>query len=315
MAKMRSLNRSICFKSLCSSSAAVNHRQHLQQGLCYFHLSPPPPPFPFSSKTIPSGRCTARSASHLSVSLLPPSTTVNTSHKASAISISPLLLPPFNFLPKPSLPDCRPPFTMAIGSTRFFSEDVTHFPDIKDPEILFVFKDLMAASWDELPDTLISDANKALSKNTDDKAAQEAVANVFRAAEAVGEFSGMLVSLRMAIDDSTGMGGEDVKPLPEEFVNALRTVYQRYTAYLDAFGPEETYLRKKVETELGTKMIHLKMRCSGIGSEWGKGTLLQFWGLLDFQVPMLSTELSFLEMVKSIMSSCCLFSWGTLFIL
>ncbi|CAL5443545.1 unnamed protein product [Camellia sinensis] len=229
MAKMRSLNRSICFKSLCSSSAAVNHRQHLQQGLCYFHLSPPPPPFPFSSKTIPS--------------------------------------------------DCRPPFTMAIGSTRFFSEDVTHFPDIKDPEILFVFKDLMAASWDELPDTLISDANKALSKNTDDKAAQEAVANVFRAAEAVGEFSGMLVSLRMAIDDSTGMGGEDVKPLPEEFVNALRTVYQRYTAYLDAFGPEETYLRKKVETELGTKMIHLKMRCSGIGSEWGKVTVLGTSGL------------------------------------
>ncbi|GMP22554.1 hypothetical protein CsSME_00000525 [Camellia sinensis var. sinensis] len=221
MAMMRSLYRSICFRSLCSSSAAVNHRQHLPQGLRYFHLSPPPPPpFPFSSKTIPS--------------------------------------------------DCLPPFTMAIGSIRFFSEDVTHFPDIKDPEILFVFKDLMAASWDELPDTLISDANKALSKNTDDKAAQEAVANVFRAAEAVEEFSGMLVSLRMAIDDSTGLGGEDVKPLPEEFVNALRTVYQRYTAYLDAFGPDETYLRKKVETELGTKMIHLKMRCSGIGSEWGK---------------------------------------------
>ncbi|KAF5955647.1 hypothetical protein HYC85_008503, partial [Camellia sinensis] len=155
-----------------------------------------------------------------------------------------------------------------------WNEDVTHFPDIKDPEILFVFKDLMAASWDELPDTLISDANKVLSKNTDDKAAQEAMANVFRAAKAIKEFSGMLVSLRMAIDDSTGLGGEDVKPLPEEFVNALRTVYQRYTAYLDAFGPDKTYLRKKVETELGTKMIHLKMRCSGIGSEWGK--VLQF---------------------------------------
>lgn len=40
--------------------------------------------------------------------------------------------------------------------------------------------------------------------------------------------------------------------------------------YLNSFGPDETYLRKKVETELGTKMIHLKMRCSGIGSEWGK---------------------------------------------
>ncbi|KAL7190014.1 hypothetical protein ACSBR1_039624 [Camellia fascicularis] len=189
------------------------------------------------------------------------------------LSLSPAHKPLFAY------PDCPSPFTMAIGSTRFFSEHVTHFPDIKDPEILFVFKDLMAASWDELPDTLISDANKALSKNTDDKVAQEAVANVFRAAEAVEEFSGMLVSLRMAIDDSTGLGGEDVKPLLEEFVNALRTVYQRYTAYLDAFGPDETYLRKKVETELGTKMIHLKMRCSGIGSEWGKVTVLGTSGL------------------------------------
>jgi hypothetical protein len=44
--------------------------------------------------------------------------------------------------------------------------------------------------------------------------------------------------------------------------------------YLESFGPEENYLRKKVETELGTKMIHLKMRCSGIGSEWGKVCLL-----------------------------------------
>lgn len=58
--------------------------------------------------------------------------------------------------------------------------------------------------------------------------------------------------------------------MPDELVNALRTVFQRYVAYLDAFGPEEGYLKKKVETELGTKMIHLKMRCSGLGSEWGK---------------------------------------------
>lgn len=57
-------------------------------------------------------------------------------------------------------------------------------------------------------------------------------------------------------------------------MNALKTIYNRYTAYLDAFGPEETYLRKKVETELGTKLIYLKMRCSGIGSEWGKVLIL-----------------------------------------
>ncbi len=58
--------------------------------------------------------------------------------------------------------------------------------------------------------------------------------------------------------------------MPDEFKNALDTVYSRYNSYLDAFGPDETYLRKKVETELGTKMIHLKMRCSGLDSEWGK---------------------------------------------
>ncbi|PSR99754.1 Succinate dehydrogenase subunit 5 like [Actinidia chinensis var. chinensis] len=189
------------------------------------------------------------------------------------LSPEPLPLPPKRL---PS--DCQPPFAY-IGSTRSFSNDVAHLPDIKDPEILIVFKDLMAASWDEIPDTVVHDANKALSKNTDDKAGQEALANIFRAAEAAEEFGGMLVSLRMAIDDSIGLSGENVKPLSDEFVNALRTAYQRYTAYLDAFGPDESYLHKKVETELGTKMIHLKMRCSGIGSEWGKITVLGTSGL------------------------------------
>ena len=62
--------------------------------------------------------------------------------------------------------------------------------------------------------------------------------------------------------------------LPVYLEDAIRAAYKRYTAYLDSFGPDEAYLRKKVETELGTKMIHLKMRCSGIGSEWGKVNLL-----------------------------------------
>lgn len=52
--------------------------------------------------------------------------------------------------------------------------------------------------------------------------------------------------------------------------DALCAAYKRYVTYLDAFGPDETYLRKKVEMELGTKMIHLKMRCSGLDPEWGK---------------------------------------------
>jgi hypothetical protein len=67
---------------------------------------------------------------------------------------------------------------------------------------------------------------------------------------------------------------QNVGPLPGYIEDAVKAAYNRYMTYLESFGPEENYLRKKVETELGTKMIHLKMRCSGIGSEWGKVCLL-----------------------------------------
>ena len=81
-------------------------------------------------------------------------------------------------------------------------------PAISDPEIESAFKDLLAASWNELPDSLIKEAEKAVSKATDDKAGQEALKNVFRAAEACEEFSGTLVTLRMALDDLCGLTGE-----------------------------------------------------------------------------------------------------------
>ncbi|KAL9663042.1 hypothetical protein QQ045_027879 [Rhodiola kirilowii] len=171
------------------------------------------------------------------------------------------------------------PFKMNIGAKRFFSEDVSHVPEIKDPQILQVFRDFMAANWDELPNALISAAKKAISKNTDDKTGQEILAKVFRAAVAVEEFTGILVSLRMELDDTVGMSGENVKPLSTEFKDALKVAHDRYIEYLGSFGPDEVYLRKKVESELGTRLIHLKMRCSGLGSEWGEVTVLGTSGI------------------------------------
>ncbi|XP_040997233.1 succinate dehydrogenase subunit 5, mitochondrial [Juglans microcarpa x Juglans regia] len=181
--------------------------------------------------------------------------------------------------PNRPLSGCLSSLSMGIGSKRFYSEDVSHMPVVKDPKLYNAFKDLMANSWDELPSHVIHDVKAALSKSTDDTTGKEVVANVFRAAEAVEEFGDILVNLKMEIDDSIGMSGEDVKPLSDELKNALHTVHKRYTTYLDAFGPDETYLRKKVETELGTKMIHLKMRCSGLDSDWGKVTVLGTSGL------------------------------------
>ncbi|XP_016513664.1 succinate dehydrogenase subunit 5, mitochondrial isoform X1 [Nicotiana tabacum] len=187
--------------------------------------------------------------------------------------------PNFPASPKSPFHELRHPLTIAIGSTRSFCEDSAHMPDIKDPEVKRAFKDLMASSWDELPNAVVGDAEHALTKNTDDKEGQEALINVFRAAEAVEDFTGILTSLKMELDDAIGLSGENVKPMSKEFSDAFHTVYHRYITYLSAFGSEEGYLKKKVEMELGTKMIHLKMRCSGLDSEWGKVTVLGTSGL------------------------------------
>lgn len=162
---------------------------------------------------------------------------------------------------------------------RSFSTTTSQLPHITDPDIESAFKDLMAMSWDELPDSVVNNTKKALSKATEDKAGQEALANVFRAAVASVEFGGVLVSLRMALDDLSGITGENIGRLPDYLEDAMKAAYKRYMTYLESFGPDETYLKKKVENELGTKMIHLKMRCSGIGSEWGKVTLLGTSGI------------------------------------
>ncbi|CAN1776564.1 Succinate dehydrogenase subunit 5, mitochondrial [Linum perenne] len=171
------------------------------------------------------------------------------------------------------------PLAIGIGSTRSFSVDVAHLPEIKDTDVLCAFKDLMAASWDERDATVVHDVKNALTKNSDDKAGQEILKNVFRASEAVEEFGGMVMTLKMELDDSIGMSGEDVKPLSDEYAKAVRTFFERYTGYLDSFAADETYLRKKVEMELGSKMIFLKMRCAGLGSEWSKVSLIGTSGL------------------------------------
>lgn len=76
---------------------------------------------------------------------------------------------------------------------------------------------------------------------------------------------------------------QNVKPLPEHYAQALKTAYDRYSKYLDSFGPDEFYLKKKVESELGRRMIHLKMRCGGLNSEWGKVQNLLILMLLIFE--------------------------------
>eukprot|EP00252_Welwitschia_mirabilis_P024401 TRINITY_DN7224_c0_g1_i1.p1 TRINITY_DN7224_c0_g1~~TRINITY_DN7224_c0_g1_i1.p1 ORF type:complete len:251 (-),score=42.93 TRINITY_DN7224_c0_g1_i1:303-1019(-) len=162
---------------------------------------------------------------------------------------------------------------------RLFGSNASLLPQIEDSDVQSALKDILGANWDEIPEPVKIDVMTALSKQTDDKAGQEALANAWRAAEAVEQFSGVLESLRMELDELSGSTGERVRPLPVELQGALQAAYKRYSNYLDSFSPDETYLRKKVETELGRHMIFLKMRCSGLDSEWGKVTLIGTSGI------------------------------------
>lgn len=174
--------------------------------------------------------------------------------------------------------DLRLPFAVKT-SIRSFCSDISALPQVTDVDVKNALKDVLAADWEELPEPLQADVMNALSKETDDKAGQEALTNAWRAAEAVEQFSGVLESLKMELDEISGHTGENVRTLPVEIQDALRAAYKRYSNYLEAFGPDETYLRKKAETELGRQMIYIKMRCSGLGAEWGKVTLIGTSGL------------------------------------
>lgn len=73
--------------------------------------------------------------------------------------------------------------------------------------------------------------------------------------------------------------------MPTELANAIIVAYNRYIAYVNSFGPDENYLRKKVEAELGTRLIHLKQRVSGLGSEWGEVIIIDLnLNLIDLSV-------------------------------
>ncbi|MBA0875805.1 hypothetical protein Goshw_030116 [Gossypium schwendimanii] len=278
MMALRSVYRAACFRSSrftpIAVTAAVNHNRHLVSR-SFFSISSPIAPNP--PRNTPSGGAGNLHHGRLSAQPVCERTQALSGFGRQNPGIKPNI---YILSPMLDLLRCgRSSLALRSGSMRYFSEDAAHLPDINDTEILNVFKDLMAASWDELPYSVVQDAKKALSKNTDDKAGQEALRNVFRAAEAVEEFGGILITMKMELDDSIGVSGENVKPLSSEFAAALKTVFQRYATYLDAFGPNETYLRKKVENELGSKLIYLKMRCSGLGSEWGKITVLGTSGL------------------------------------
>ncbi|KAI5081992.1 hypothetical protein GOP47_0001735 [Adiantum capillus-veneris] len=167
----------------------------------------------------------------------------------------------------------------SIGQFQAMSTSIANLPDIADTDVLRALKSLIAEKWTDIPEETEDAVEAALTKKTDDTAGIEQLKNAWRAAEAVEKFSGTLVSIRMALDDLTGASGEKVRPLPPPLLDALNAVFSRYKNYLAAFNEDEFYLKKKVEVELGTLLVHIGQRCSGLSPEWGNISLLGTTGL------------------------------------
>nr|VDC71119.1 unnamed protein product [Brassica rapa] len=63
---------------------------------------------------------------------------------------------------------------VAVVQVRNFSEDVSHMQEIKDSDVLNGCKALMPADLEALPYAVGHDAKNTISRNTEDKAGQEA---------------------------------------------------------------------------------------------------------------------------------------------
>lgn len=61
-----------------------------------------------------------------------------------------------------------------------------------------------------------------------------------------------------------------VDAIPEPLRAALETSLHKYEAYLHSFSDGETWLKRKVELELGGSLLTVKQRCSGMGNAWSQ---------------------------------------------
>lgn len=145
-------------------------------------------------------------------------------------------------------------------------------PHIDDEDVSKALNALLASNWQKLPEEVKKDVQAVLSKGGPQS---ELLKDAWRAADAVEKFSDRLEQMRMELDDQSNDGNAT----KDTFAAALEAVKDRYDRYLGSFGLDENWLRKKVEMELGTPIMQLKQRVSGLGAEWSKISLLSTTGI------------------------------------
>eukprot|EP00475_Leptophrys_vorax_P010600 TRINITY_DN17185_c0_g1_i1.p1 TRINITY_DN17185_c0_g1~~TRINITY_DN17185_c0_g1_i1.p1 ORF type:complete len:252 (-),score=7.73 TRINITY_DN17185_c0_g1_i1:163-918(-) len=176
------------------------------------------------------------------------------------------------------------PFDSASQQRRGFAITATsalvQLPDVSDPAALKALKELLAATWVPLDESLLVTVDKAIG-STSDPIARDALKAGRAAAAAVDSFGERLELLRLDLDELSGgkFGGERVASIPPGMRAALASALSRYSQYLASFEAAEGWLQRKAKEELGGVLLTLKQRCSGLETEWNKISLLGTSGL------------------------------------
>jgi len=157
--------------------------------------------------------------------------------------------------------------------------ELSALPEIKDINIRKALNALLGTSWLKVEPTIKSAVESALSSNSDDTVGKDALTDVWRSAQAVEQFGGILTEMLMEFNDLSGGSGETVDKLPDSVYNAVEAAHRKYCTYLDSFGQDEVYLKKKVENEIGSILLQIKQRVSGMDPKWSQITLLGTSGL------------------------------------
>ena len=96
------------------------------------------------------------------------------------------------------------------------------------------------------------------------------LAAAFKSAAAVDEFSDIVRTVRLDVDQAVGISGSDTKPIDEDTLEALKVIVKKYNQYITSFDDSEKEIKKKVETDLGWQLLQLKQRVGYIGQDWGQ---------------------------------------------
>ncbi|CAM6105291.1 unnamed protein product [Calypogeia fissa] len=173
---------------------------------------------------------------------------------------------------------------MGIGIRHF--SDSSSIPVLSDPKAKEALKVLLATNWSKIEEDVSDAVKAAIAKGGPDV---DILSTVWSSAQACEIFADTLIALRMELDQLSGDTGEYVGRIPDSLTQALEAAYKKYIDYLESFGEDEEYLKKKVENDLGSILVQIKQRCNGLDPKWSKITLLGTSGLSGSYIELRNT--------------------------